>query len=32
MAQLRFMLPHLTVDPKVSSDATPQPPLKASMP
>jgi hypothetical protein len=31
MAQLRFLLPHSTADPKVSSDATPQPPLKAYM-
>jgi hypothetical protein len=32
MAHLRFLLPHPTTDPKVSLDATPQPPLKASMP
>jgi hypothetical protein len=32
VAQLRFLLPHPTADPKVPSDATPQPPLKASMP
>jgi hypothetical protein len=32
MAQLQFLLPHPTANPKVSLDATPQPPLKASMP